>query len=245
MNIDKISVVIPILNEEKNLINLINEIKKIKKKVRLKRFEVIFVDDNSSDGTKNVIKFLIKKNNFIRYFIRKEKNKDLSKSCILGFKKSHYENIIVMDGDLQHPPRFIEHMSKKFFFNDADIVVGSRNLFNQKDPGLSLPRYYSSVIIIHFINFFLENKTSDPLSGFFIFKKKIYVKNRKKLYAKGYKILADLIYSTDEKLKILDQNIFFDTRKSGKSKMNIDVLIKLLIFILRNFLIKWKKKLLT
>ena len=97
MNIDKISVVIPILNEEKNLIKLINEIKKVKKKIKLKKFEVIFVDDNSSDGTENTMKTLLKKNNFIRYFIRKEKNKDLSKSCIMGFKKAFYENIIVMD----------------------------------------------------------------------------------------------------------------------------------------------------
>ena len=245
MNIDKISVVIPILNEEKNLIKLINEIKKVKKKIKLKKFEVIFVDDNSSDGTENTMKTLLKKNNFIRYFIRKEKNKDLSKSCIMGFKKAFYENIIVMDGDLQHPPRFIENLGKKFFLYNADIVIGSRNLFNKKDPGLSLLRYYSSIIIIYFINFFLDNRTSDPLSGFFIFKKKIYVKNKKKLFAKGYKILADLIYSTEEKLNILDHNIFFDTRKSGKSKMNISVLIKLLIFIFRNFLIKWKKKLLT
>ena len=72
-------------------------------------------------------------------------------------------------------------------------------------------------------------------AGFFIFKKEIYKKNKKKLYANGYKILADLIYNSEKSLKILDQDIFFDTRKSGKSKMNIIILVKLLIFITISF----------
>ena len=132
MKINEISVVIPILNEEKNLIKLINSIKKVRRKIKLKNFEVIFIDDNSTDGTEKLMKSIIKKNNFIRHFIRKNKKKDLSKSCIMGFDKSCYANIIVMDGDLQHPPRFIENMWKKFYFNNADIVIGSRNLFNKK-----------------------------------------------------------------------------------------------------------------
>lgn len=238
MKIDKISIVIPILNEEKNLIKLVHEIKKIKNKINIKNFELILVDDNSSDNSKIILKKLSKKNNFLRFQIRKEKRKDLSKSCIMGFNKSKYENILVMDGDLQHPPKYIEHLAKKFFYKKADFVVGSRNLLKKKNSGLSILRYLSSVIIIHFINFFLENKTSDPLSGFFIFKKKIYINNRKKLYGNGYKILADLIYTSEEQLKIIDQNIFFDTRKSGKSKMNIVVLLQLLIFIVLSFMKK-------
>ena len=77
------------------------------------------------------------------------------------------------------------------------------------------------MFIIYIINFLLDNKTTDPLSGFFIFKKRIYKKNKKKLFGQGYKILADIIYSCPEKLKILDCDIFFDSRKSGKSKINL------------------------
>lgn len=238
VKIDKISIVVPILNEGKNLIKLTTEIKKIKNKNKIKNFEIIFVDDDSNDNSIKILKSLNKKDKYIKYFIRKNKEKDLSQSCILGFNKSIYENILVMDGDLQHPPRFITTLSKTYFTKNADIVIGSRNLFNKKDPGLSLFRYLCSIIIIHFINMFLNKKSSDPLSGFFIFKKKIYIKNKSNLFAKGYKILADLIYSSKDELKIIDRNIFFDTRRSGKSKMNILVLIRLLIFILRVFLMK-------
>jgi len=145
-----------------------------------------------------------------------------------------------MDGDLQHPPRYIKKLLQVFFKNKADVVIGSRNLFKKRGPGLNLFRYISSLFIIYIINFLLDNKTTDPLSGFFIFKKRIYKKNKKKLFGQGYKILADIIYSCPEKLKILDCDIFFDSRKSGKSKMNLLVLLQLIIFIIKSFLVKWK-----
>ena len=235
MKINNISIVIPILNEEKNLIKLTKGIKNIKKKLKIKNFELIFIDDDSTDNTKIILKKLSLKHQFLKFYIRKEPIRDLSKSCIFGFEKSKHENILVMDGDLQHPPKYIEHLTKKFFLKKADVVIGSRNLLKTKNSGLSFLRYVSSVIIIYIISFFLGKKTSDPLSGFFIFKKKIYKKNKRKLYANGYKILADLIYNSSKSLKIFDQDIFFDTRKSGRSKMNIIVLVKLLVFIIISF----------
>ena len=75
MKINNISIVIPILNEEKNLIKLIKEIKKVKKKMSVNKFELILVDDDSSDGTHEILADLKKRNNFVRYFIRKKKKK--------------------------------------------------------------------------------------------------------------------------------------------------------------------------
>ena len=242
MKINNISIVIPVLNEEKNLIKLIKEIKKVKKDTNLNKFELILVDDNSTDNSHKVLKQLQDKNNFLRYFIRKKKNRDLSQSCFVGFNKSLYENIVVMDGDLQHPPRYLKKLLKLYFYNKADIVIGSRNLLKKRGPGLSFLRHISSIFIIKIINFFLDNKTSDPLSGFFVFKRKLYKKNKKRLFGRGYKILADLIYSTSKNLKILDCEIYFDSRKSGKSKMNLLVLFQLLIFIIKSFWLRWKIK---
>ena len=162
------------------------EIKKVKEETNIKKFELILVDDNSTDNSHEVLKNLQHKNSFLRYFIRR-KNRDLSQSCFVGFNKSLYENIIVMDGDLQHPPRYIKKLLKLYFYNKADIVIGSRNLLKKKGPGLSFFRYLSSIFIIKIINFFLDNKTSDPLSGFFVFKKKLYAKNKKNYLAEDTK----------------------------------------------------------
>ena len=91
MKINNISIVIPILNEEKNLIKLTNGIRNIKNKLKIKNFELIFIDDNSEDKTKKILKNLSLNNKFMKFFIRKEMNRDLSKSCILGFEKSKYQ----------------------------------------------------------------------------------------------------------------------------------------------------------
>ena len=143
-----------------------------------------------------------------------------------------------MDGDLQHPPQYIIKLYHVFMKQKYDVVIGSRDLLKKENHGLSKIRKLFSIILIFIINFLLGNKTKDPMSGFFIFKKQIFNNNKKQLFSNGYKILSDLIYSSKEKLKIKDIPIRFDQRNSGKSKMNLSILIILIYFILIKFLKK-------
>ncbi len=225
----KFSIVIPVFNESKNLPILI---KQIFKNLRSKTFELIIVDDNSTDGTKYIMKKFKKRN--MKYYIRK-KNRDLTKSCILGFRKSKYDNILVMDGDLQHRPVDILKLLKVYEKKKADFVIGTRKLFEKKEHNLGLIRLSASRILILIVNIFLGRKTSDPMSGFFFFKKKIFINNRNKLFNKGYKILMDLIYIDNKKRLIIDVDINFDTRKKGVSKMNFKVLLYLINMIFYKF----------
>ena len=221
----KFSIVIPVFNESKNLPLLISQIYKALKK---HTFELIIIDDNSSDGTFKILNETKKKN--FRYFIRK-KNRDLSRSCVLGFNKSKYKNILVMDGDLQHQPKDIKKLLKIFQLKKAHIVIGSRELFTSKKHNLSFMRLSASRILIFIVNLLLGNKTSDPMSGFFIFKKEIFIKNKNKLFNKGYKILMDLIYLDEKYQKIYDVKINFANRKKGESKMNMKILLSLIYMI--------------
>ena len=227
-----LSIVIPIFEESKNVEKLVNG---IINNLQIDNYEILFVDDNSNDGTEEILSRLSKNNNKIKYIIRKEKTKDLSKSCALGFEKSLYENILVMDGDLQHDTNDINKLIQSFNNDKADIIVGSRNLFNKRNEGLDIVRLIASKILIIFILLFLGKKTNDPMSGFFIFKKKIYELNKKKLHAKGYKILLDLIYCSDEKLKIVDVDINFRRRSLGSSKMSFRIIYILILQIIKNF----------
>jgi dolichol-phosphate mannosyltransferase len=227
-----LSIIIPIFEESKNVEKLVNG---IINNLQIDNYEILFVDDNSNDGTEEILSRLSKNNNKIKCIIRKEKIKDLSKSCILGFEKSLYKNILVMDGDLQHDTNDINKLIQSFNNDKADIVVGSRNLFNKRNEGLDIVRLIASKILIIFILLFLGKKTNDPMSGFFIFKKKIYELNKKKLHAKGYKILLDLIYCSDEKLKIVDVDINFRRRSLGSSKMSFRIIYILILQIIKNF----------
>ena len=231
----EISIVIPILNESENIKLLIPKISKNIKTLKIQKYEIILVDDNSEDQIELVVRKLRKKFQSLKLLIRKKKDKDLSKSCILGFEKSKYKNILVMDGDFQHHPKYILNLVKNINKTNCDIVVGARDLTSTKKTKLSIFRLGSSFIVTTFLNIALGKKTSDPLTGFFLFRKEIYKKNKKQLFAKGYKILADLIYSSKEKLNIIDVGINFSNRARGESKMNFKILIILISFIAQKF----------
>ena len=239
---NELSIVIPVLNESKNLKILIPIILKEIKKSKISKIELIIIDDNSIDDTFKVINNFQKKNKKkINYYLRDRDDKDLSKSCILGFEKSKYKNILVMDGDLQHNPKYIFKIFKKFKKSKSDIIVGSRDFLKKENKGLSSIRKTFSIILIFIINILLGNKTNDPMSGFFLFKKKIFTENKNKLYGKGYKILADIIYSSKKDLKITDYTIDFDRRKSGKSKMDIKILFLLINFMITKSILRFVK----
>ena len=75
---------------------------------------------------------------------------------------------------------------------------------------------------------------------FLSLKKKIFIENKNSLFSKGYKILADLIYSSKSELKIKDQFIVFDQRDMSSSKLNLRILLLVLIFLFRSLLRRFK-----
>jgi len=231
----EISIVIPALNEEKNIKPLTLRIIKVLKK---NKFEIIFVDDNSTDQSKKILLALSKKYKFFKPIFRK-KNRDLTQSCFDGIKKSKYQNILILDADLQHDPKYIPQMFKEFN-KSKDIVIGARKLTSGKNKGLSETRRFASVFLIFLFKVF-NIQTKDPMSGFFLFKKDIYLKNKNRFFGKGFKILADLLINSKTKLKTKDVFIDFNRRYESESKMNFKILLILIQFYVTSLV----KKLLT
>ena len=235
----QLSIVIPVYNERNNIPLLVSKINStLNDKIK---HEIIIVDDSSTDGSTQTLKKLEKKVKKLKVIFRKNKERDLSKSCRDGFELSKYNYIVVMDGDLQHDPIYIPKMIKILNKNNSDFVIGVRDLRNKRIKSLSFFRQFLSLSIIKIFEFFFEKKTNDPMSGFFLFKKKIYLNNKKKLFLKGFKILADLIY-LNKKFKINDLKIKFNYRKKGKSKLNLRIALIIVQFLFirffKNLLIK-------
>lgn len=229
------SIIVPIFKEEKNIAKMINKVQSELNKKKIK-YELIFVDDDSHDGSKNI--FEINKNKKTRFFIRKRKPRDLSKSVLYGSKKSKYNNLIVMDGDLQHNPKDINKLINKFEKTNCDIVIGSRKLINYKKANLNPLRFIFSKLLNQIFNRLFNQKILDPMSGFFLIKKNIIKNVEKHLVLLGYKILIDIILSSNKKLDIKEVYINFRIRDKGFSKMRLKILLQLIVFIL----IKYFKK---
>ena len=224
----KLSIIIPILNEEKNIIPLTDKIRKVLKNVD---YELIFVDDSSNDKSRKILKYLKNKFNFFKPILR-NKDRDLTQSCFDGIRIAKFKNILIMDGDMQHDPKYIKKMFHQFKKNKNDIVIGARKL-NIKNKGLSETRRFVSNILIFLFKIF-KIKTTDPMSGFFLFKKEIYFESKNRYFGKGFKILADILINSRNELKTEDVYIDFKRRYESKSKMNFKILVILIQFYLRS-----------
>ena len=228
-----ISIVIPILNEKNNIKEIVSRIRNQFDQNQNVKLQIIFVDDNSQDGTEEIFNEIADKN--LKLIVRKENPKDLSKSCVLGFDNAIHENIMVMDGDLQHDPSDIIKLIKTFQTGKYDIVFGCRDLSSRNITNLNPLRFILSKLLNNIFNILFNKNFKDPMSGFFIMKKEIYYSCKDKLHLKGYKILADIILSTERNLSIEEVIINFHVRHKGFSKMSPKILFQLIVFLLFKF----------
>ncbi len=219
MDYSDTTVVIPTLNEEKNIKSLIPLLLKYKK------IQIIVVDDGSSDATLQVLKKFASKNRQVDFIDRKnERIHGLTISVLDGLQKTKTKYAIVMDGDLQHPPEKVKLMIKELR-EGADIVVGVRISVEEKWP---LHRRIMSIAASGIGYFRLLIKgllTNDILSGFFGIRadlaKKTISKNTSKFEPKGYKVLFDLLKLMNNKVKIAEVPYSFGSRTGGSSKIRL------------------------
>ena len=119
---NKISVIVPCYNEEESIPLFYDTINKVINKMKDVSFELIFVDDGSSDKTINVIKDLSKKDKNVRY-ISFSRNFGKEAAIYAGLVYSTGDYVTLLDADLQDPPEFIEKMYKIITTKDVDIVA--------------------------------------------------------------------------------------------------------------------------
>lgn len=119
---DKISVIVPCYNEEESLPLFYKEIDKVIKRMSNVSFELIFVDDGSSDRTLNIIKEFSKDDSNVRY-ISFSRNFGKEAAIYAGLEYSMGDYVTLLDADLQEPPKLIEKMYKIITTKDVDIVA--------------------------------------------------------------------------------------------------------------------------
>src|SRR3989344_5610701 len=197
------SIVIPTYNERKNIVQLINKINEVCGKYR---YEVIVVDDNSPDGTSEVVKKLNRRN--IKVITRKKRG--LTSATLDGIKKSRYNMICVMDADFSHDPKYVPQIIDSL--KDNDIVIASRYVKGGRTVRWPLTRkiisYTATIVVRPFV------RVSDPLSGYIAFRKKI-LKNAC-INENAAKISLEILLKCKYK-NIKEIPIVFSNRKRGKS----------------------------
>lgn len=213
---EKFSIVIPTYNEKDNIEPLLREIDAALGKSY--EYEVLFIDDNSPDKTADVINSLSGKYP-ARVIVRTEE-KGLSTAVIFGFSKAKYDTVMVMDADLQHPPIVIPRLIKAIE-DGNDIAVASRYVPGGGCEGWSKRRVLTSKGAIFIAHLFLpqSRRVADPMSGFFVFKKKLL--DGLTLKPIGYKILLEMLCLAP-KAEATEVPFLFRLRERGESKLNFN-----------------------
>ena len=226
-NMYMLSIIIPTYNESENIVNLLD---RIKKNLFQKLFtEIIVVDDNSPDGTSNIVQNYIKQNIIknsektysVKIITRKIKN-GLIPAILEGIKNSYGDYIMIMDADLSHPPELIPKMIQKLLDNPNSIVIASRYIKNGAIIGWPFKRKLISKGASKIARFGLNvNNVTDPMSGFFVVPRPIL--NQIQIDTKGYKILLEILVKS-QNMPIQEIPYTFHDRTFGKSKMSSNVI---------------------
>lgn len=202
-----ISVIVPFLNEEGSLKELYL---RLVKELGQNKFEIIFVNDGSTDASQKIIAEIVNKDSRVR-LINFRRNKGKSAALTAGFRKSEGDLVITMDADLQDQPEEIDKLITKLK-EGFDLVSGWKK--ERNDPAIFV--YFSRIF-----NWIIRKTTKvnlhDINCGFKIFRKEV-VENLD-LYGDLYRFIP--VLAAKEGFRVGEIEVIHSLRKYGKSKYDI------------------------
>ena len=211
-----LAVVIPTFNEVGNIATLVQKLEVVLSGLS---WEVIFVDDDSPDGTTQQIQLLAQTHPNIRC-IRRVGRRGLSSACVEGMLSTHARYIAVMDADLQHDESKLPDMLQALVQEGYDLSVCSRYIEGGSVGDWQADRQQASWFATWLSQRVLGLSVSDPMSGFFMLKREVLEGAVYNLSNMGFKILVDLIVSSPKPLKIIEIPFEFGQRTVGESKLD-------------------------
>ncbi|WP_291423223.1 glycosyltransferase [Acidocella sp.] len=215
-----LTVVVPCYNERANVAPMVAALDAALAGLA---WEVVFVDDDSPDGTAAAAHEIARHDPRVRC-IRRIGRRGLSSAVIEGALSSSADYIAVIDGDLQHDETRLPLMLQAVV-NGADMAVGSRHVEGGDSAGLSSPlRVKLSETGIRVAQMVTKTSITDPMSGFFLLPRALFEQLASRLTGQGFKILLDLILAAPSRLTIAEIPYKFRPRIAGESKLDVLVL---------------------
>lgn len=225
-NKDRILVVIPTYNESENIVPLVREVLSVFDKA-----DVLVVDDNSPDGTAEIVKKEFNGNERVNIIVRKGK-RGLGRSYVEGFKwglEKGYGYFLEMDADFSHDPKEIPNFYK--YLQEYDVVVGSRYLNGIRVLNWDLKRLIISQLGSLYARIVTGLKLTDMTGGYNGYRAEVLKTiDLNKIDSNGYAFQIELKFRAHVKgFKIIEIPIVFKERERGVSKMNKKIILEAII----------------
>lgn len=213
-------VVVPVLNERDNVAPLVAKIEAALEGVA---WELIFVDDGSTDGTRDAVAVICRNDTRVRLLYRAGR-RGLASAFVEGVRCSLAPFVAAMDGDMQHDERLLPRMLAVLRTDEADIVLGSRYVDGGGLGEWDRTRAGMSDMATRLSRLVLRVRVTDPMSGFFMLPRTVFERAAPRLSAIGFKVLLDLLASSPETPRVRELPYTFRSRVAGKSKLDAGVL---------------------
>lgn len=224
----QLSVVIPTKNEAENVEPLL---KRLGVALVGIEWEAVFVDDNSTDGTPELLTRIAQGDRRVR-LIRRIGRRGLSSAVVEGALASTTPIISVIDADLQHDEKILPDLYRALAHDGHDLAIGTRYAANGSTGEWAENRLKISRFATALASPIMKTRLSDPMSGFFAVRRDILLEAAPKLSTVGYKILLDLVASHPRPLKVAEVGYTFGTRQHGESKLDEMVALEYLELLL-------------
>ena len=224
-----LSIIVPTFNEAGNIVELI---RRIDASLVGASWEVLVVDDDSADGTADLVLQLGRNDERIRC-LRRVGRRGLSSACLEGMALARAKYYAVMDADLQHDERLLPAMLKSISTEDADLVVGSRYVDGGCVEAWNPVRLALSRVATFATCLLLRVDLTDPMSGFFMIRAEAMRGLAARGPGKGFKLLLDIVASSPSPLRVVELPYRFGVRKSGQSKLGARVVWYFLLLLMR------------
>lgn len=210
----ELGVIIPTFNEAQNVRPLLNRLA-----VALSDYhwEAIFVDDNSPDGTADIVREIGQRNIHVRV-VQRIGRRGLSSAVVEGMLATSAPLLAVVDGDLQHDETALPEMIRALKRQGADIAVGTRYAEGGSVGDWSRRRHFGSQAATWLGQKLLGLNLSDPMSGFFVVRRETVMAAMPRLSGVGFKILLDIVASLPTPPRVAEVPYVFRTRHAGESK---------------------------
>lgn len=224
----ELGVVIPTLNERENIAPLLE---RLDRALAGFSWEVIFVDDGSSDGTADEIRKAALSDRRVRC-IQRVGRRGLSSACIEGMASSMAEYFAVMDADLQHDERILPKLLAAVRDDGYDVAIGSRYVSGGGvAEGWTQRRHSFSRAATRLARPIIRSDVADPMSGFFLLRRGVFWAAVRSLSGRGFKILLDLLASAPAGLRVKEVPFVFGVRVAGESKLDTGVAVQYFLLL--------------
>jgi dolichol-phosphate mannosyltransferase len=215
----ELSVIVPTFNERANVPILAERLSRV---LAACDWEVVFVDDNSPDGTAAVARRIGETDGRVRC-MRRIGRRGLAGACLEGMLASQARYLAVIDADLQHDETLLVAMLDCLRSGDTDIVVASRYLDGGDAAGLSKRRARASRWSNMLVRRLLGIDLTDPMSGYFMIRRDAFEPLAPAISSQGFKILLDILATQPGRLRVVELPSTFRERRHGESKLDSKV----------------------